>query len=292
MIDLHLHSTASDGTDPPNSVVAIAAANGCTTIAITDHDTLAGVAPAQEAGIKLGVQVISAVEVSVKARTGSIHCLVYFVQVDSPLGLELVQLRGFREDRNREIIDRMRSDGLDVDYETIRSQAATDNLGRPHFATYLMKTGMVASVQEAFDRYLGKGQRYYVSKSQLDSSQLIELARISGSVVSLAHPFRDMDSYGGQLRPQHQMDAARKLVKDLASVGYQAVETYYSMHTLQESNFLLHLCDEFGLIPTGGSDYHGSIKPGLQPGMRSNGEPLGIPNDVVDRLVRARDALL
>jgi len=267
MIDLHTHSTASDGSDPPARVAELGAAAGCGAVALTDHDGLAGIAEARARAEELGVELVPGCEVSCE-HPGTMHVLVYFVEPgDGPIQDELARLQQIREQRNRVMADR-----LALDYGELLAEAGGRGVGRPHAAALLVRAGRASSIQDAFDRFLAKGQQGYVDKERLAPAAAFELARASGGVAVLAHPL----SLG---LPPAELDRA---VGDWAALGLGGVEAVYSRYSPEDRAELAELARRHGLAVTGGSDHHGTYKPDLSVGV-GRGD-LDVPDDLLGRL--------
>jgi len=279
MIDLHAHSTVSDGSDPPERVVELAAAAGCSAVALTDHDSLAGLAGAAVRAAELGITFVPGCEVScVPVASGGMHVLVYFVEDDqSPLGTELVRLREDRRRRNLALADRLAELGVPVTFPMAAALAGSEEgTGRPHFAAAMVAAGVVGSIDEAFDRYLGTDGPAFVPKARLTGAEVAGLADASGGVAVLAHPY----SLG--LEGQDLADA----VGDLADAGFAGLEVTYGRYSPRQRTELGHLARRFGLVPTGGSDYHGDAKPDLAVGT-GRGD-LRVANRVLGHLAARR----
>jgi 3',5'-nucleoside bisphosphate phosphatase len=278
MIDLHTHSACSDGTDPPARVVELAAAAGCSALALTDHDTLVGLPAARSRAAALGVTLVAGCEVSCAFRSRSAHVLVYFAEgPDGPLHEELARLRQDRMARNRRLADRLRALGLDVTYEEIVAEAASEeSAGRPHVAAVLVRHGYAESIPDAFDRWLGGGAPAYVPKARLDPAALTAVARRSGAVTVLAHPLTlGMDPAG-----------LEQAVGELAEAGFAGIEAYYARYPSETRRDLAALAERHGLVATGGSDYHGEVKAGLSVGTGEG--DLEVPDEVLDALAARR----
>jgi predicted metal-dependent phosphoesterase TrpH len=278
VIDLHTHSTASDGSDAPERVVELAAAAQCSAMALTDHDTLVGLSAAGRRADELGITLIRGCEVSCAFKGTSAHVLVYFVEgTEGPLQDELIRLREDRVARNRLLVDKLRDLGVGISYEEVRLEAGGDeNMGRPHFAAVLVRHGAAESVQDAFDRWLGRDAPGYVPKARVSPATVADLATQSGAVSVLAHPL----TLG--LSPQD----LRAAVGELADSGFGGIEAIYGRYTDEERQGLQHLAREFDLVATGGSDYHGDSKPDLTVGT-GRGD-LKVPDDVLERLAARR----
>lgn len=261
MIDLHTHSTVSDGSDRPERLPELAARAGCSAMAITDHDRLDGIAAAEARARELGVELVPGCEVSCVGSPGSIHVLVYFVhQGDSPLHDELDRLQRDRAERNLRLLARLADLGIPVTEEDLREESGKDDLaevGRPHVAAVLMRKGVVSSIQEAFDEWLAKGRPGYVSKARVEPLDVARLARASGAMAVLAHPL-SLSLPPGELATT---------VAELAEGGFVGLEAYYGRYTPEERSQLAALARSEGLVATGGSDYHGSYKPDLAVGV-------------------------
>jgi 3',5'-nucleoside bisphosphate phosphatase len=259
VIDLHTHSTVSDGTDPPGRVVELAAEAGCSAVALTDHDSLAGTGPARRRAAELGITLVPGCEVSCRpVATGGMHVLVYFVEEDSgPLHEELGRLRRDRRDRNLALAARLAQLGLPVTYEQVVAVAGDESgIGRPHFAAALVEAGAAESIDDAFARYLANGRPAYVPKARLSGAEVAALARDSGGVAVLAHPY-SLGLDGPELA---------RVVGQLAEAGFGGIEAVYGRYSPRQRTELGHLARRFDLVATGGSDHHGTIKPDLRVG--------------------------
>jgi predicted metal-dependent phosphoesterase TrpH len=255
MIDLHMHSTASDGALPPEEVVGRAASAGLSAIALTDHDTLAGLPAAVEAGQRLQVRVIAGCEFSTMAPWGEMHVLGYFLPLGSDLLEEfLANCRADRERRGNEIVDRLRKLGLKVTREDIMREADGASIGRPHVARALLRIGAVRTIQEAFDRYIGWHRPGFVEKRLPTFKAVADLVHSVGGIVSAAH-LRD------------RADLA--LLTDLKAQGLDALETRHPVHDPDQRSRLTDLALGLGLLRSGGSDWHSDEQvqhPGAQMG--------------------------
>lgn len=259
MIDLHLHSTCSDGSERPERIVELAHAAGCHAIALTDHDTIAGVGAAQRRGSELDIEVIAGCEISSKHPAGSMHLLCHFLDdPTSPLVAELSTLISDRAARNVALCSRLVALGLPISYAEVLAEAGREpgreeGIGRPHFAAVLVRNGVVDSIEEAFARYLGAGTPGYVAKQRVTAEEVITLARRSGAVITLAHPL----SLG---LTASELD---EVVGSLALAGLVGLESYYGRYDQATRDTLAALAARNGLVATGGSDFHGTYKPDL-----------------------------
>src|SRR5581483_5585958 len=191
IIALHAHTTYSDGSATPSELLTEARDEGAAAVAITDHDTVAGLAEGRAAAAALGVEFIDGIEISAEYSPGTMHVLGYFINPDSAgLNATLVELREARERRNPQIAERLQALGCAIAYEEVERIASNEVVGRPHFARLLVERGYAASIQDAFDRYLGKGAAAYVEKARLSPAASIALIHEAGGVAVLAHPYQ------------------------------------------------------------------------------------------------------
>lgn len=257
MLDLHNHTTASDGALSPTALIERAHENGITGIAVTDHDTLAGLPEAQAAGQRLGVEVYSGIEISAtRDNGGSLHILGFCFDLESEsLKAAINKLRAAREGRNVLICEKLSSLGMPISIEELSAIAET-TIGRPHFAKIMIEKSYVESAHEAFDKWLGTGCPAYVDKEVLSPAQAIEAIHSAGGLAVLAHPLI------------YAKDAKKleTLLESLVAVGLDGVEVYYGSYTPGEINMVRCLADRLGLIPAGGSDFHTDPHP-LGPGL-------------------------
>ena len=275
MIDLHLHSTCSDGTDTPEALVALGRRAELHALAIADHDTVAGVAPFLATCRRERIMGFSGIELSVETPSGSMHLLGYGIDPDNrALALHLEQVRKGRESRNRKILLRLNEIGLPLSWEDVLAHSADGAvMGRPHFAQALMACGRATSVQDAFDRFLSKGRPAYVERFRLEPETAIRLIRGAGGLPVVAHPFTWERSFAVL---EERMTALR-------GCGLGGIEAYHPDHDLDQQVACLRLAKKLGLVVTGGSDYHGSIKPRLAIG-RAYGNQ-GISDDLLPPLL-------
>ncbi len=277
MIDLHTHSTFSDGTQTPEELVDEAVQLGLTALALTDHDNTAGLPRFLSAAEGKPLRAIPGVELSVNHQPGSMHMLGYFIRHDDPdLNERLIWIRSGRDKRNAAILKNLGNLGMALTHDEVAAMAGEDVIGRPHIAAAMVERGYVSDLREAFNRYLARGKPAYERRSVMDPVEGIRVIRHAGGVPVLAHPFS----------LQMEGRALRELVKGLADSGLQGIEVYYPGHARNTQDQLLHLARDFDLIATGGSDYHGKTKPDLCLG-RGFGS-LNVPDDVVDRLENRR----
>ena len=279
MIDLHTHSTVSDGSDPPGRIPELAAAAGCSAVALTDHDRLDGLDEAGARAAQVGVELVPGCEISCANAPGTMHLLVYFVEPgEGALQDELAGLQEARGNRNVVLVERLQELGLPVSVDEVEAESGGTGTGRPHVAAVLVAKGVVGSVQEAFDVWLAKGRPGYVERPRLEPAHAMTLARRSGGVPVLAHPL------SLQLAPA-ELDAR---VGELAGLGLAGLEALYGRYTPEERRDLASLADRHGLAVTGGSDHHGTYKPDLQVGV-GRGD-LAVPDDLLETLRARRPA--
>lgn len=252
-IDLHAHSTASDGTLTPAELVRAAAAAGLDVVAITDHDTSAGWAAATEA-LPAGLTLVPGAELSCRwygvQPAIPLHLLAYlFDPDDADLSAELERVRVDRERRGRRTVERLRADGVDVDWDEVYAYAAGGTVGRPHIAQALIRAGLVATTKEAFaPQWLG--ERYRLPKADIDVFHAVRLVRRAGGVPVFAHP---RASRRGRTVPD-------QVIVDLAKIGLAGLEADHEDHTPRERAEVKALAAELGLVVTGSSDFHGTHK--------------------------------
>ena len=273
-IDLHVHTTASDGTFSPAEAVALAASTGLTAIAVTDHDTVLGCAEAARAGAELGVQIVPGIEISTKYGT-AVHILGYYIHTESEsLSAVLNWAVQDRDIRNRKMAELMAADGLSVDYDDMQRRFG-EVIGRPHFAELLVEQGVAKDMKDAFEHYVDKGQKYYLPRTILPIERAIEIILSAGGIAVLAHPF------------QYRRDdaALRELIEHCMDNGLRGMECRYSGYSPEQSAYLEALAEEYGLIKTGGSDFHGSNKAHIRLGSGTGG--LEVPFEYLEKLRQA-----
>lgn len=272
LIDLHVHTTASDGTMTPRDLVLYAASKGLKAVAVTDHDTVGGVAEALEAGKEAGLKVVPGVEISVD-YPGEMHILGYFIDYKDPRLTEgLDRLRQFRENRNPLIVEKLRELGFDITMQEVINAAGGNIVGRPHFAAVMVRKGHVKDTKEAFENYLAAGKPAYVKKDRLTPREGIELITGAGGVPVLAHP--------KYLRFEEGRDLVN-LIGELKELGLRGLEVYYSEHSTDETERFHRLAVVNDLIITGGTDFHGTNKADIEIGIgRGN---LAVSYDLLDQ---------
>lgn len=273
MIDLHMHSMFSDGTFTPEELVAAGVRQSVKAMALTDHDTTAGVPRFLTAAQAAGIKAFSGVEVSADVERGTLHILGYGIQPDHDgLGQHLAWIRKGREERNLEIIRKLNQLGMGVTYQEVAAYAGADVVARPHFALALMAKGYVGNKREAFDRFLARGKPAYAERTRLDAAATFSLIRKAGGIPVLAHPF-SLQLSGEPLRAK---------IREFKSQGLGGIEVYYPEHNQERQRTYLRLAKEFDLVATGGSDFHGAVSPGVEIG-RGPGH-LHVPDSVAQAL--------
>jgi predicted metal-dependent phosphoesterase TrpH len=276
-VDLHTHSTYSDGSEAPAELVAAAAQARLEALALTDHDNLDGIPEASEAAGRHGIELIPGVELSCEWEPGGFHMIVLFLEPGpGPLQDRLMELQKGRADRNRQMVARLAGLGIEISYEEVLEEAGGTGVGRPHMAATLVRKGVVESMSEAFDFYLAAGRPAYVGRVRLSPEDAISLATASGAVPIVAHPHTL-----GVFRAELDAELAR-----LSALGLVGLEAYYPEYEPDTRLELVERARQAGLIPSGGSDYHGSYKPGLRIG---NGYgDLAVGRQVLEELREAR----
>lgn len=271
-IDLHVHTSASDGALAPAELVALAAGEGVEVLAITDHDTTAGLAEAEAAAADFGITLVPGIELNTDFEGGSADVLGYlFDRTDPDLQGLLAAIRNTRVTRARTMVERLRELGSSVTYDDVLAMAGNGAVGRPHVARALVSEGFVADVGEAFRLYIGQGGPAYAPRYKLLPVDACRAIRAAGGVPALAHPVPPNDPFSDPKR-------LRFFLPPLVAAGLGGLECYYSGYTVKVNRWLEALAWHFKLVPTGGSDYHGPWRPE---------KPLGgvlVPPDTVERL--------
>ena len=269
-IDLHTHSTASDGIYSPTELLHRAKDIGLRILALTDHDSTGGLAEAAQAARELDIELIPGIEINTDVAGGEVHVLGYFPEFERPaFQAILTVLRDARERRGQRMVELLNEHGIHVAWERVR-QIAQGAVGRPHVAKALLEAGYVQTIGEAFDKYIGKGCYAYVPRYRLTPEDAVRLIASANGLPVIAHP---VELPG--------IEDLRMWLPELCAAGMVGLETYYGPYTTEEEQALRALADEYDLIPTGGTDFHG---PGIHP------TPLGgrpVPYEAVERLKAA-----
>jgi hypothetical protein len=252
-LDLHIHSTFSDGTLTPAEVVELAWRKRLVAIALTDHDTIDGFIPAQQAAAGLPLEVIAGLEISVLHEGTSMHILGYLMDIGhDDLNRMLADLQKGRKERNAKILDKLQALGISIAPEELQRVSVTGQTGRPHIARLLLVKGVVDTMVQAFEQYLGRGGLAYASRPVPTAEDAIAVLRAAGGLCILAHP--------QQLDPDLKQLSA--LLDVLVPMGLDGLEAYYPTHSSRTRRKIVAAAEHYGLVLSGGSDFHGDIRPG------------------------------
>ncbi len=273
MIDLHSHTNESDGSCSPAELVNEAVRAGVTTLGITDHDTFAGYDQAVAFAPAAGLKLVCGIELSTKLHGHSVHLLGYFLDTSALAAFRewVLDLQAARKDRNIRLAARLRELGFDITIEEAEARGR-GMTGRPHFAEIMVEKGYVRGIREAFDRYLDESAEGYVYRREPQFAEGVDRIRQAGGIASLAHPIR----VRGDIPT---------LMPDLRNAGLSAIEAYHSDHDEAHTNLYLGLAKQYGMLVTGGSDFHGAVKPGVRLGTGYGGN-LHVPDDLMETLAR------
>ncbi len=272
LVDLHVHSSASDGKYSPEAIVDKAAALGLSVIALSDHDTVDGIAGALLAVRKYAhLKVIPAVEISTDTNKGQVHILGYFIDyTDEKLVSSLAGFRNSRERRARGMVEKLGKLGIDIDWVRVQEIAGDGSIGRPHIAQAMLEKNYIESFGEAFDRYIGHDGPAYVARDKMTPVEAVEMIMRSSGLPVLAHPSTTGDP--------------EKLIEGLKKAGLAGIEAYYKDYTAEEIDGWVGLAERHNLIATGGTDYHG---------IEDSGEVMlgstEVPMESVEKLVALAD---
>ena len=279
-IDLHIHSTASDGSLTPADIIDHAQKLELAAIAITDHDSVDGSKEALQIGIPPSLGFLTGVEISAAhppffPGSGSFHILGYDIRLaHGDLNQTLNKLQDVRRNRNPEIIRRLNKLGFHISLEEVKKEVKEGQLGRPHIAYAMMKKGFVASIDEAFDRYLGAGKPAYVDKYRIECEQAVKIIHDAGGVSVLAHP--------AHLNIENEQEL-ETLLQKLKEIGLAGIEVYYPGHSPRQIDQYKAMAKKYGFLMTGGTDFHGSIMPKIK--MGSGTGDLFVPYTLYEDLV-------
>lgn len=273
-IDLHVHSNNSDGTLSPARIVELAKAKGLKAIALTDHDTVAGVSEAIKEGEQKGIMVIPGIEISADYNGTDLHILGLNVDYKDKGFNEIVEIcKKSRVDRNNTIIEKMRRDGIDISKEKLFERFGEVSITRAHFARFLVENGYVSHKDMAFAMYLNKGKKYYVPREKISVKMAIDIIKNAGGHPVLAHPLL------------YKMGKGRlcSLFDYLKTLGLEGIEAIYSLNTPADDVWLKKMADNYGFFITGGSDYHGDNKPDIDIGVGKGN--LKIPETILENIL-------
>ena len=271
MIDLHSHTDESDGTCSPAELVEEAVRAGVDVLGITDHDTFRGFDQAAPLARQAGIEAVCGIELSTKLNGQSVHLLGYFLGDNGLKNFRtwVLEMQASRRERNVRLAARLRDLGFEITLEEAEARGR-GMTGRPHFAQLMVEKGYVSNIREAFDEYLDESAKGYVHRIEPQFSEAVQRIREAGGIASLAHPVRvraDIPS----------------LIPELCASGLNAIEAYHSDHEPRDTELYLALAERYGLMVTGGSDFHGAVKPGVYLGTGYHGN-LQIPADLMDQL--------
>ncbi len=281
MTDLHLHSTASDGYLSPGDLMRYVKESGVKLCALTDHDTMDGIAEASEVAIQIGIRCISGIELSCLSDDKSVHLLGYFNCIaPATLMKELVEIQKWRAKRNPKMLDKLQELGISISMNEVKQEANGGQIGRPHIARAMIKKGVVRNLDEAFEKYLGNGKPAYIEKDRLSLHDAVTLVHNSGGIAILAHPM--VYNFVNHSTVGLLCDASVK-------AGVDGIEAYYTEHKKADRKRIEHLTKRAGLLVTGGSDFHGPTTGFVQPG-RGYGD-LALPEEYITEFLAKIAAL-
>lgn len=271
-IDLHTHSTYSDGTKSPAELVRLASISGVTAIAITDHDTMAGVAEAEAVSVEYGVEVVPGVELSVVHEDLMLHILGYYVDAkQKDMAHALTVLQEARDRRNEKIIGKLQNLGIGATVEELKEISGVGQTGRPHIAKLLMNHGVVRSMPQAFDEYLAKDGKAYVGRFAYSARDAIAFVNAAGGIAVLAHP----------IQVDKTLCVLNSLLPVLKGYGLEGIETYYPSQKKKMQKRIRKFATANDLLLTGGSDYHGDIRPGTR---LAGGHNVYVPPELLETM--------
>jgi predicted metal-dependent phosphoesterase TrpH len=280
MIDLHAHTTASDGSLSPRALVELAHRNNLSALGVTDHDTIDGWEEARKAAKDFGIEIVPGVEFSTSYEGGRFHLLGYYIDEASPLVDTLRRIQWARANRNVIIFQNLRELGVPLEEEEVRALAGPNGLlGRPHFARAMVARGYVASTQEAFDKYLADGKPAYATKDVLTPQEAIAGIHQAGGIAIWAHP---------PLNKNFTFDELEEELTRWIAWGLDGLETRYGRYTDEQNAWTKKMVEKYGLVEGGGSDFHGDSKPDIELGNTTAG---AVPDEVLAKLKARRDSL-
>lgn len=264
-IDLHVHSDASDGTFTPEAITAAAAEKNLSTIALTDHDTIAGLDRAAVACSERGIRFVPGIELEIRFEPGEFHLLgLGLLRPTDEFREALVDLAKKREDRNREMIRLMGEAGIEASYDEVTAFASGKTVGRPHFASFLISRNIVKNREQAFSRFLAKGRPFWAPKAALELADAVRLVVESGGVPVLAHPLSLFVSWG----------RLGGLVEEFRDLGVAGLEAWHPAAKPRACERLERMAQELDMLVTGGSDFHGDNRPDRKLGLTAGGRTI------------------
>lgn len=280
LIDLHIHSTASDGSFSPSEVVTLAKKQGLAALSLTDHDTLAGLAEAEEKAQEAGIEFIRGCELSAKFLDTDVHILGLYVPKEKALLQDLEkELAIFierRNTRNKKIIIKLQEHGINITLEEVEQEAGGNVIARPHFANVLIQKGVVASTKEAFDKYLARGKLAYVEREVISPHHAVTILKEAKTIPVLAH------SKLIKCTEQEYFN----LIEELIPLGLKGLEVYHSVHSFEDERYYLGVAEKYNLCVSGGSDFHGKSKPDINIGTGRGS--LRVPACILDGIKKCR----
>ncbi|MGN0290780.1 MAG: PHP domain-containing protein [Lachnospiraceae bacterium] len=273
MIDLHVHSTASDGTNTPTELVALAKEAGLSAFALTDHDTISGLAEARNAAKTAGIELVPGIELSTDYNGSEVHILGYYFDEQNPEFLQkLNEFINSRDLRNEKMAVLLQKEGFDITMEELIKENPDSVITRAHFARYLVEHGMVKDRETVFSKYIGDDCRCYVPREKIDPFEAVRLIQLGGGVAFFAHP----------VLCHMNFDRLKRFIRDLKDCGLTGIEAIYSANSSGDERNLKQIAKDYNLLISGGSDYHGENKPYIKLGVgRGN---LRIPNEILDHI--------
>ena len=276
MIDLHVHSTASDGTNTPTELVALAKEAGLSAFALTDHDTIQGLAEARRAAKTAGIELVPGIELSTDYGGSEVHILGYYFDEQNPEFLQkLNEFINSRDLRNEKMAVLLQKEGFDITMEELIKENPDSVITRAHFARYLVEHGMVKDRETVFSKYIGDDCRCYVPREKIDPFEAVRLIQLGGGVAFFAHP----------VLCHMNFDRLKRFIRDLKDCGLTGIEAIYSANSSGDERNLKQIAKDYNLLISGGSDYHGENKPYIKLGVgRGN---LHIPNEILDHIKKA-----
>ncbi len=279
IVDLHVHSTASDGTCTPSELVSLAKDAGLSAFALTDHDTTLGVAEASALACRMGIELIPGIELSTAYGEKEIHIVGLYINPDNELLVQKTrEFRECRDNRNEKMLEALRQEGFPITMEALREENPDSVITRANIARFLFNHGCIKSVQEAFEKYIGDGCRCYIGRFKITPMEAVSLIHQAGGVAILAHPLL------------YHMSSVRlqALIDDLKAAGLDGIEAIYSTYTVGEEQLVKKIAAQNQLLISGGSDFHGSNKPSIHLG-KGRGHlyiPYSVLSDIKERAER------
>ncbi len=275
MIDLHIHTTFSDGTYTPSEIIDMSLKKGLKIISITDHDTLEGIISANERAEKERIKIIPGIEFSTDYDGKEIHILGYFIDVkNEKLNIRLKELKKDREERTLKILEKLKGYRINITMDDIQKEVTGNLISRTHIASAMYKKGYVFSRKEAFLRYIGAGGAAYVQKENISPGEAVRIIKESGGLAFLAHP--KFIPYGEK--------KIKELIQELKKDGLDGIEVYYYGHEKKDIEYYKRIAEEFGLIMSGGSDFHGGNREEVELG------EVFVPDEVYEKMIERMES--